>query len=1108
METEGQKNPPHGHYHDNKWRSNKRQHEYRSHDQGRGQRYGECSFHGNRGKRRGQMRRRTSPDTVQQEVNALFSNSFNFDKTSVKEPWVLPPTEDVFPGMDFKEEMDEWNFVVSELKQKLRRVQDGLSDKEITDWHSHTSSTHRGGLVMSHLRRRYHIELGTQAWCKFHEIVSTRHLIPSSCLKTGELNSVHICEAPGAFIASLNHFLQTDQERTSVDWRWLATSLNPHYEGNSPSCTIVDDRLILHTPDCWYFGEDNTGDVMSPENLQGLRQLITSRMGGVVNLVTADGSVNCQDDPSHQERRVFPLLYCQALTAVQILAPGGSFLIKMFTMFNTNTACLMYILNCAFEEVTVVKPSCSKAGNSEVYVICKEFCGTDKLQPQLTKLLEHFGPEAGDTPLFRPSDLPRSFVKELEECCRKFTESQVKAIRENLLLYQSPDEAKRQHIQRVREQCVEAYARRCHLRAVKRNQKLIPNYGSKVCGMFAKHLRDRLSGSLEERQEREHKPWAEQLLDIQRSLLEQGVGGTQGVGDGHAPTRKMGDVESWSKITGTCAIDHRGDATMGDCSVESENATPGAGGAHGAGDASRLTHTEDAGGDWSSICWSRDKRCLKSCDATCPQEGAMEVDGDPGGMQESSALTQLGRSELDAGGGQADPQTSLQEVQRTFGSLCQELATHPSSPHEEASLGVSHKDASDSIHERRADDVRNDCSNPSHASVNLAKGADMKTHQENPGAFYQDSSGVSSEVDALVQTDVHLQLVTDIETCAERTPSNCKDVVMEESHPRHHQDGGVEAGIEGAVVFPSSISEDMDMDDSASSVCDRIIRQDMPMIALEGHGALPASSWKPVTGRPPEAVLMSPFCESRLYEQWRKVRSNVQVLKQTSADDSTSQEVIDLPLPVISEVENHLNQRKRAEDVASKEVWLLVGRGMEPLGNLATSHGVRVVLEPAGMESGLCLETLETTVCHNCEDGRKKLSGLCVRLLNPALPTEGAKPCAAELDANVKRSFALTCLAAVRTLDTGGVLFIWVPGLLTSFSACLLYILCATFDRVALVQNQAHHLRGRESLISCVGFQHHPVLQEQLQRVCNHMSEQHQNACHNVLRFIPMINLY
>ena len=65
---------------------------------------------------------------------------------------------------------------------------------------------HLGSLIARSVQHTRHAEMCTQAWCKFHEIVGTFPAI-AQISATRELNTVHLCEAPGAFITSLNHFL-------------------------------------------------------------------------------------------------------------------------------------------------------------------------------------------------------------------------------------------------------------------------------------------------------------------------------------------------------------------------------------------------------------------------------------------------------------------------------------------------------------------------------------------------------------------------------------------------------------------------------------------------------------------------------------------------------------------------------------------------------------------------------------------------------------------------------------------------------------------------------------------------------------------------------------
>ena len=72
--------------------------------------------------------------------------------------------------------------------------------------------------------------------------------------------------------------------------------------------------------------------------------------------MTADGSISCADDPDKQETVIGQLLYCEVVAAILILASGGSLVVKMFTMFESHTIGLLYLLCCLFEEVEIVKP--------------------------------------------------------------------------------------------------------------------------------------------------------------------------------------------------------------------------------------------------------------------------------------------------------------------------------------------------------------------------------------------------------------------------------------------------------------------------------------------------------------------------------------------------------------------------------------------------------------------------------------------------------------------------------------------------------------------------------------------------------------------------------
>ncbi|KAL3871621.1 hypothetical protein ACJMK2_039608 [Sinanodonta woodiana] len=318
------------------------------------------------------------------------------------------------------------------MKDELNDVKNKLNDKDIMTWHRHTCDVNIAGNIVNSIAQQFRPELCTQAWCKFYEIVSNYTILD---LSKQALLTVHLCEAPGAFVTSLNHYLQC--QGFTGNWEWRASTLNPHYEGNHRGQMIDDDRFIKSTVDKWYFGKDNTGNLMTQQNLEGLIEIVQEI--GLADLVTADGSIDCQDNPAEQENIVSQLHYCEVLTALHILSPGGTLVIKLFTMYEYEAIVLMYILNCMFTKVEVFKPCTSKGGNSEVYVICLQLHGDHKSYfiNQLTQLYFNWGsgPETPVCPL-PLEDLPDSFLEQHYKCCQFFSTLQCQAINRNLELYQ------------------------------------------------------------------------------------------------------------------------------------------------------------------------------------------------------------------------------------------------------------------------------------------------------------------------------------------------------------------------------------------------------------------------------------------------------------------------------------------------------------------------------------------------------------------------------------------------------------------------------------------------------------------------------------------------
>lgn len=358
-----------------------------------------------------------SSSLITTSVNKLFTKFYEIDIN--KDEYKLPISDKMFIEKSW--EIKELQLLKNELNQMKGR----LNDYNLMEWQYHTRKRNQAGDVQWRLRREIGPEFLTQAWCKFYENVATFPLVPDQSLTDEKFKSVHLCEAPGAFISSLNHWLKLTSPKTA--WSWIGTTLNPHYEGNSLSTMIKDDRFILHTMDNWFFGRDNTGDLMKLNNLDGL----IDRSDGNVMLVTADGSINCMDSPDEQELLVSHLHYCETIAALNLLNNGGSFLLKLFTTFEHQTVCLIYLLACCFDRVVFNKPVTSKEGNSEVYLVCLGFKGGEFIFSHLDKLRQHYE-EQSEFVMFQKEDIPQSFVQQIIQAAEFFKSHQCEVISNNI----------------------------------------------------------------------------------------------------------------------------------------------------------------------------------------------------------------------------------------------------------------------------------------------------------------------------------------------------------------------------------------------------------------------------------------------------------------------------------------------------------------------------------------------------------------------------------------------------------------------------------------------------------------------------------------------------
>jgi 23S rRNA U2552 (ribose-2'-O)-methylase RlmE/FtsJ len=185
------------------------------------------------------------------------------------------------------------------------------------------------------------------------------------------IKTAHVCEGPGGFIEAI--FDKAAKSHCIV--QAVAMTLKSKFN-NVPGWKKAAAFLKKNQNVRILYGEDNTGDIMKPENQQYFIDYAAHPYyGGKVDMFTADGGFDFSCDYMKQEQMVFPLLLASTKMGFEVLKKGGTFILKIFDFYHKSTTDLLYILSFHFEEWTVYKPAMSRPCNPEHYFIGRGFIG-------------------------------------------------------------------------------------------------------------------------------------------------------------------------------------------------------------------------------------------------------------------------------------------------------------------------------------------------------------------------------------------------------------------------------------------------------------------------------------------------------------------------------------------------------------------------------------------------------------------------------------------------------------------------------------------------------------------------------------------------------------
>jgi 23S rRNA U2552 (ribose-2'-O)-methylase RlmE/FtsJ len=194
---------------------------------------------------------------------------------------------------------------------------------------------------------------------QFEDIIT-----PNWNSKKSAIRTAHLAEGPGGFIDSF------------TDW---ATEHNYRIDGVHGISLISNNRMVpswklseekmAKLPITLHRGADGTGDIYKIENIEHF----ISRVGGDCDLVTADGGFDLFGKYDLQEGLVQRLLLSEVYIACRLQKIGGSFILKVFDLFQLSTIKILFVLQQFYTEFRIVKPLASRPANGEKYILCTGF---------------------------------------------------------------------------------------------------------------------------------------------------------------------------------------------------------------------------------------------------------------------------------------------------------------------------------------------------------------------------------------------------------------------------------------------------------------------------------------------------------------------------------------------------------------------------------------------------------------------------------------------------------------------------------------------------------------------------------------------------------------
>ena len=264
----------------------------------------------------------------------------------------------------------------------------------------------------------------SRSFFKMIEILNVHRLIDE--YKMHPIKTFHLAEGPGGFIEAVR-YRRSKAEQPDMFYGMTLIDTNEHVPGWKKS-----SEFVSHPDVCIETGADGTGNLMHTDNFD----YCCDRYGGQMDLVTGDGGFDFSVNFNEQEQQATKLVFAQMIYGIMMQKKHGSFVLKIFDMFNRPTLEIVYLLCSLYKKVMIYKPHTSRYANSEKYIVCIDFL-YDSLEPLrglFRSRLHEMSENSDPVQSLLDKDMSLVFVSKVEEINAILGQYQIENIKSTMHL--------------------------------------------------------------------------------------------------------------------------------------------------------------------------------------------------------------------------------------------------------------------------------------------------------------------------------------------------------------------------------------------------------------------------------------------------------------------------------------------------------------------------------------------------------------------------------------------------------------------------------------------------------------------------------------------------